>query len=157
PLPTQEGPTDLYVQFVDAHGRVVGASTAARGLPAFATPGRLGAAAITTVRVPNIGEVRLLAQPVPNNGTMTLIVARSAASVSRLRTSLTRLLIGTLAGAAAALGVLIWVVVGRALRPVERMRRTADAIREAELDRRLDTPGTGDELDRLAETLNEML
>jgi signal transduction histidine kinase len=55
------------------------------------------------------------------------------------------------------LGVLIWVVVGRALRPVDKMRRTVDAISENDLHRRLDRPKTGDELDRLADTLNELL
>jgi hypothetical protein len=34
-LPTGEGPTDLYVQFVDADGTVAGASTAAQGRPAL--------------------------------------------------------------------------------------------------------------------------
>jgi hypothetical protein len=37
-LPTREGPTDLYVQFLAADGRVVGASSAAAGLPALAAP-----------------------------------------------------------------------------------------------------------------------
>jgi hypothetical protein len=34
-LPTREGPTDLYVQFLTPDGRVLGASTSARGLPAL--------------------------------------------------------------------------------------------------------------------------
>ena len=37
-LPTGEGPTDLYVQFVAPDGSVVGASTAAQGLPPLAEP-----------------------------------------------------------------------------------------------------------------------
>jgi signal transduction histidine kinase len=57
----------------------------------------------------------------------------------------------------ALLGFLIWIVVGRALRPVDRMRRRVDAISERDLGQRLDAPGTGDELDRLADTLNELL
>jgi signal transduction histidine kinase len=48
-------------------------------------------------------------------------------------------------------------LVGRALRPVERMSREASEITEQDLHRRLDEPGTGDEVDRLAATLNEML
>src|SRR5262245_45700006 len=36
-LPTSEGPTDLYVQFVASDGRVLGAGTAARGRPALGT------------------------------------------------------------------------------------------------------------------------
>lgn len=55
------------------------------------------------------------------------------------------------------LGLTTWFVVGRALRPVEAMRREADGIDAARLDRRLADPGGGDEIARLARTLNGML
>ncbi len=44
-----------------------------------------------------------------------------------------------------------------ALRPLDRMTRTARRISAEDLSRRVERPGTGDELDRLAETLNDML
>jgi heavy metal sensor kinase len=50
-----------------------------------------------------------------------------------------------------------WVVAGAALRPVERMRIQAAAISASEPGRRLPPAGTGDEVARLGETLNEML
>jgi len=50
-----------------------------------------------------------------------------------------------------------WIVVGRALRPVERMRREVDDVTASRLDRRLAEPGTADEIGRLAVTLNSML
>ncbi|HKZ75709.1 MAG TPA: histidine kinase dimerization/phospho-acceptor domain-containing protein, partial [Actinomycetota bacterium] len=50
-----------------------------------------------------------------------------------------------------------WVVAGAALRPVERMRAEAAAISASEPGRRLPQSGTGDEVDRLGKTLNEML
>jgi heavy metal sensor kinase len=46
---------------------------------------------------------------------------------------------------------------GRALAPVDRISSTALSITAERLDRRLDVPGTGDELQRLSETLNAML
>ena len=55
--------------------------------------------------------------------------------------------------ASAVLGVLL---ARRALRPVERMRRQADAIPGDELDRRL-TEGRPDELGRLAAAFNRLL
>jgi len=55
------------------------------------------------------------------------------------------------------LGLTTWFVVGRALRPVDAMRREADGIDAARLDRRLADPGGGDEIARLARTLNGML
>jgi signal transduction histidine kinase len=48
-------------------------------------------------------------------------------------------------------------VAGAALRPVERLRARAAAIGEADLEQRLPQPGTRDELDRLAATLNDLL
>src|SRR5439155_6515661 len=50
-----------------------------------------------------------------------------------------------------------WLAAGIALRPVERMRREAEAISLAEPSRRLPVPETGDELARLGITLNSML
>ena len=56
-----------------------------------------------------------------------------------------------------ALSLLGWVLAGAALRPVEELRSEASAISTSEPDRRLPVPETGDELQRLAETLNGML
>ena len=50
-----------------------------------------------------------------------------------------------------------WVGVGRALSPVERMRRQVDGVTAATLAGRIDVPDTGDEIARLARTLNDML
>lgn len=55
------------------------------------------------------------------------------------------------------LAVLVWALVGRTLRPVERMRRDVATISGTQLDRRVPEPGTGDEIDRLAQTMNDML
>ncbi|KRF17725.1 histidine kinase [Nocardioides sp. Soil797] len=54
-------------------------------------------------------------------------------------------------------GMTTWVVVGRALAPVERMRRQVDAITGESLDTRLEPPPTRDEIHRLALTMNAML
>ncbi|HEX5937093.1 MAG TPA: ATP-binding protein, partial [Actinomycetota bacterium] len=57
----------------------------------------------------------------------------------------------------AVLAALGWLLAGAALRPVERLRTEAAALHASEPLRRLAVPATGDELQRLAETLNEML
>jgi signal transduction histidine kinase len=54
-------------------------------------------------------------------------------------------------------GALTWFAVGRALRPVEAIRRRADVISHSTLTERLPEPGTRDEVARLTGTLNEML
>ena len=55
------------------------------------------------------------------------------------------------------LGVTTWLVVGRALLPVESMRREVDTVTAQSLSHRLPDPGGGDEIARLARTLNGML
>lgn len=52
---------------------------------------------------------------------------------------------------------LVWVVVGRALRPVESMRRQVDEIGGGDLHRRIPEPEVHDEIGRLATTMNGML
>ena len=56
-----------------------------------------------------------------------------------------------------ALGVVVWMVTGAALRPVERMAEEAEAISMSEPGRRLPEPIGDHELARLGRTLNAML
>jgi signal transduction histidine kinase len=61
-------------------------------------------------------------------------------------------------GLAAMLGIVGGVLLSRAfLRRVDAISRTAEAIIGGDLTRRVPTHGTGDDLDRLAGTLNHML
>lgn len=57
----------------------------------------------------------------------------------------------------ALMSLVTWLVVGRALRPVDRMRREVDAVEGTNLHARVDEPGSGDEVDHLARTMNRML
>lgn len=50
-----------------------------------------------------------------------------------------------------------WLLVGGTLRPVEDIRAEVASITEEELDRRVPVPRSGDEVSRLAQTMNEML
>jgi signal transduction histidine kinase len=50
-----------------------------------------------------------------------------------------------------------WLAVGRALRPVEAIRGELADISARHLDRRVPESGAGDEVDRLAKTMNAML
>jgi signal transduction histidine kinase len=54
-------------------------------------------------------------------------------------------------------GGTVWLVVGRALRPVEQIRGAVTAITSADLSQRVPEPGTDDEIGRLARTMNDML
>jgi signal transduction histidine kinase len=57
----------------------------------------------------------------------------------------------------AIVGATTWLVASRALNPVERIRREVELITGSSLDRRVFEPLSGDEIERLARTMNQML
>ena len=73
----------------------------------------------------------------------------------------TSLLAGSLALAVplvtAILAVLVWVLAGRTLRPVEAIRQEVARIGATDLERRVPVPPGDDEVARLARTMNAML
>jgi two-component system OmpR family sensor kinase len=99
--------------------------------------------------------VRVLAGPVDQGGVLMVGV-----DVEDQREAVLRLTTLVAVGGPVlllALSVLGWILAGAALRPVEELRSEAAAISASEPARRLPVPETGDELQRLAETLNGML
>jgi signal transduction histidine kinase len=80
-------------------------------------------------------------------------VDQVARSVDALRD---RLWIG-LPVVVALVAAVAWVLVGRALRPVDAMRAEVDEITGSTMYRRVPEPATGDEIGRLARTMNAML
>lgn len=101
--------------------------------------------------------LRLLAMPLRGPGGPRIVVV--GASLDDTREALSTLLVLEVMGLGAALVLAsaagFWAS-GIALRPVERMRRQAEAITD-ESDRRLTVPPVDDELGRLGTTLNAML
>jgi signal transduction histidine kinase len=86
-----------------------------------------------------------------------VVAARSLASVDGTIGTVVSLLAVALPILLIVLGLTIWFVVGRALRPVDRMRQQVDEVTASSLDRRVADPGTNDEVGRLAHTMNRML
>jgi len=72
-------------------------------------------------------------------------------------TVLTRLLIIGVPVMVAVVGLTTWFAVGRALAPVDAIRREVDEISAAQLHRRVPQPKANDEIGRLAATMNRML
>ncbi len=93
--------------------------------------------------------------PVRPDGSIALMVVTDDAVVGPL--SVREALVAAIPVGSVAFAAMFALVAGSGLRPVRRMTRQAAAIEIRELDRRLPEPGTGDELDELAETLNGML
>ncbi len=90
-------------------------------------------------------------------GRATVLVAETLEPLGDAREVLTGLLAVALPVVLALAGVATYLAVHRTLGSVERARREVAAIGSDELDRRLTPSGTGDEIDRLSETMNEML
>src|SRR5918995_5531520 len=151
-------PDDAFAQLLGPDGSVVESSSGIAG--ASALVGRdLHAPTFSEREALTIeGEVvpaRIYAVPVPDGGVLVV-----GASLDDQRTTLGRLAAALAIGGPVALILVVgvtWLLVGWTLRPVESMRAEAAAISAGDPGRRLPVPGTGDELGRLAKTLNAML
>jgi signal transduction histidine kinase len=86
-----------------------------------------------------------------------VVVAVSLEDVEDSTAALVPLLLVGLPLVLLVVGGTTWMVVTRALRPVERIRREVDAITGDRLDRRVPEPASRDEIHRLALTMNRML
>jgi heavy metal sensor kinase len=155
---------ESYSQLLDARGRVLQASERLRGKPSLLSAVELQRALeapIFTNResVPGLDEPsRILATPVmQKHDKLVLLVGQTreerAETLRSLRDELLvsgplALILATLTG---------YLLAGLALRPVDTMRRRAAAISAETPGERLPVPRTGDEIERLGQTLNEML
>ncbi len=104
------------------------------------------------------GATRLLATPVhAQDQDLVVVVGASLANRSEALTNLLSQLVigGPLALLAAA--ILAYILASAAFRPVESMRRQAEAISATEPGRRLPVTTARDEVARLSTTLNDML
>jgi HAMP domain-containing protein len=116
-----------------------------------------GAAIVRTARLAD-GDFRLAARPVRRRGEPQAVVAvLSLAPVQRATRRVIVLLL--IAGPAALLATALggWWLARRALRPIERVTARAAAIDLDRIEERVAVPATGDEVARLASTLNAML
>jgi two-component system, OmpR family, sensor kinase len=112
------------------------------------------------VRTARLGgqRFRVAARPTTRRGERQVVVA--AASLAGVERSVRRVLVllliaGPVALLATALGG--WWLARRSLRPIERMTARAAAIDIDAIQERVAVPPTGDEVARLATTLNAML
>jgi signal transduction histidine kinase len=151
------------VQVDDAAGRVVAASS-----------DRASVSALTAVRPAN-GKIReiqasrlsllddddpylLVVAGVQLGGQDYRVVVATPISAQQesVRTALSLLLIG-IPVLLILVGLSTWLLVGRALQPVERIRARVSQIGGSRVEERIPVPAAGDEIARLATTMNEML
>ena len=166
PVPIDAGrklidPDEAFAQILDPAGAIVEATPAVVATPMVpaSVVRSISGPTFLTRQVSGVDDpARLLAVPAGAPGHRVVVVV--GATLGDRSDALGRLLLLLAVGGPVALtlsSVAGWAVAGAALRPVEGIRVEAAAISEYEPDRRLPVPDTGDELARLADTLNAML
>jgi len=150
------GSDEQMVQVMSPAGAVVASSSNVAGEPAVArlAPGQ-SAQVITPLDNDAFIAVAQSAQTA--NGQRIVLVARALVDVLDTTKALTRLLIIGLPVMLAVVALATWFAVGRALAPVEAIRREVDEVSAAQLHRRVPQPKADDEIGRLAATMNRML
>jgi signal transduction histidine kinase len=161
PIPASPG---VQVQVVDPQGRVRAVSATADRLVPILYPDELRGLGDGDVRViPGDrigldGPVRVVVADAGRPGDpVRVLVARSTADVAQGVHILRVTLLVAFPLLMLLLGAVAWRVVGAALRPVEALRSGAEEITGAARSDRLPVPDSGDEIHRLAVTLNGML
>lgn len=149
---------DVIIQIVTRSNVVVAASRSLAGDPPI-------------VRLPLTGDDIVEHPPIPDDDPfvvttaiarvsgrpLTVVVGRNLDLVREATAHVSR---GLLIGVPLLLlvvGGTTWFVAGRALAPVESIRKEVAAISDSHLDRRVPTPAGDDEIARLASTMNLML
>jgi two-component system OmpR family sensor kinase len=162
---------EAFAQIVAPDGHVLSSSPNIDATTRLLTPSELTRADAGSTRIdreiPGLASSgRLVAKSEPfsprpgatfRGHRVVVIVGVSLATEDLARN---RVVVSLLVGApllVLALGVVVWMVTGAALRPVERMAEEAEAISMSEPGRRLPEPLGDHELAHLGRTLNAML
>jgi signal transduction histidine kinase len=160
PLAPSTLDANAEAQVLATDGVVLAATRTLQGLPPVYT---LPSGTTTPVRqkaaygvIP--GEITVIAQHATVDGQpVTIVTGTSTGVLSQVNEASVRLLMLGVPGIVLLAAGTVWLVVGRALRPVERIRHAVTDITSADLSRRVPEPGTADEIGHLAQTMNDML
>ena len=160
PLPQSTLDPSAEAQVLDTSGKVLAATRTLAGLPAIyllpagsAQPARQHAAAGV---VPD--EVQVVATRTTVDGRpVTIITVTPTGLLHELDAEFAARLLAAVPVVLVLAGLAVWFITGRALRPVERIRRAVTDITSADLSQRVPEPSTTDEIGQLARTMNDML
>jgi signal transduction histidine kinase len=146
---------EVIIQVVDGSGRVVASSPNMRGRQPVADLRAGRTTRIASTPIENEPSLVVAERARGREGTFTVLVARTV--VDESADLVTRYLWRGIPLLLLVVGFTTWRAAGRALAPVDAMRAEVDAISAADLSRRLPDPPGGDEIARLAVTMNRML
>lgn len=155
---SRSSPAGQLGQLVSANGILIGAGSNLQGMPPLihVTPGD-PSPRLSTIYNPRFGHIRVLQKQFGNKSAPILIEGQEINQIFDAENSMNRLFIFGLPILAVILGILIWFVVGQAMKPVEKARLAVAEISANDLDEEVPSPKSGDELDRLVSTMNAML
>ena len=152
---------DEFVQVIDPDGDVVASSANVAGQPALTTtaPGTETRLDELPPGIPVEGAAFLVVAMAGSSpdGDDTVIVGRSLDDVRDATSAVVPLLLVGVPLLVLVIAAVTWWITGRALRPVDSIRAEVETISAGALDRRVPEPDTGDEVARLASTMNRML
>lgn len=151
------GVEDEFVQVIDNDGEVVASSANVAGEPALAALSSGQTTRIDDVPFEDDPFLAVATSARWENGPVTVVVGRTLETVTEPTGTLTTLLIPGIPLVLVFVGAVTWRLSGRALAPVEAIRKEVDAISSSELHRRVPDPASTDEVARLATTMNRML
>lgn len=148
-----------FAQIVSDDGDVLAASSNVRGLrPVLPVDEMDNATIVDVVLDDEVTELLVVAEDGEIDGRdVVVLVGRSLDEVVEATETVRSLLWIGGPLLVALVAATTWFVVGRALAPVGRIRREVEHITFSEMHRRVPVPPTGDEIARLAETMNGML
>jgi signal transduction histidine kinase len=151
-------PEEEFAQALDAQGRVVASSDNLSGRPAVVRLAPGETRQLDRAPFEEDGPFLLVGtSAIGSSGPVTVIVGMSLEAVTESTVATTGLLAAGIPLLLLVVGVVTWLVVGRALAPVESIRNEVEAISTRELHRRVPHRAGKDEISRLARTMNRML
>jgi signal transduction histidine kinase len=160
PLPGSALDPAAQAQVLDPDGRVLAATRTLAGLPGLYRLAPGSAVPVRQKAADGIlpGELFVFGEHATAGGRPVIVITSTATSLRRqVNETFAQLLVIGMPGLLVLACATVWLVVGRALRPVERIRRAAGAVTHADLSRRVPESGTDDEIGHLAHTMNDML
>lgn len=150
------GSDEQLIQVLGPDGSVVASSSNVTGFPPVAQL-RPGESEQILTPLDNEEFMAVAEGAQTSAGPRTVLVARALLGVYETTALVTQVLIVGLPLLLVVVAATTWAMVGRALAPVEAIRREVDEISAAQLHRRVPQPGADDEIGRLATTMNRML
>lgn len=152
---------EAFIQILDPQGRVVAASANVSSLPPLAATRSAGEIDVQRLDalepIDDDPFVLVSRAAVAADGVHTVIVGASLEDVGSSSAALRGALLFAWPPLLMLVAAVTWLVTGRALQPVERIRSDVAAIQSGDLSRRIEEPSSRDEIGRLARTMNAML